>query len=169
MGEYRRWFSEIDVKRSVTLLHEGEIARKLYFVKEGCLRASMTHRGKEITFQFFFENDAVASIESFRSNKPSGMSIKTIERSTLIVLRKEGFERLMTDFPQLKDVMLETAFRRFEHYSRLFVSSIRDTPRQRYLALLKDDPRILQRVPQHFIASYLGITPVSLSRIRSTL
>jgi CRP-like cAMP-binding protein len=168
-AQYRHWFTEIDVKRSATLLHEGEVARRLYFVKSGCLRASMTHRGKEITFQFFFEDDVVASIESFRSRKPSGMSIKAVERSTLIVLGKPGLEQLARDFPGLKDIMLETAFRRFEHYTKLFVSSIRDTPRQRYLAILRDDPRIVQRVPQHFIASYLGITPVSLSRIRRTL
>jgi hypothetical protein len=65
--------------------------------------------------------------------------------------------------------MLNIAFERQFHYMRHFLSFIRDTPEQRYLNLLKEQPHIIQRVPQHYIATYLGITPVSLSRIRKRL
>ncbi len=166
---YKHLFSEKEVPARTTVLREGEVPHKMYFVKKGCLRASLTSHGKEITFQFFFENDVVASIESFRSGLPSPINIKTIEPSTLIILGKDGFEKLLRDFPELKDFLLDMAFHRFGHYTRLFLTYLRTTPRQRYVELLKTDPRIMQRVPQRFIASYLGITPVSLSRIRKRI
>jgi len=151
------------------LLREGEIPRRIFFIEKGCLRAALNSHGKDITTQFFFEGSAVASIESFRTNSPSPISIQSVERSAVRVLLKKDFERLLHDFPEMKDVLLEIAFRRFEAYSRLFTSYLTQTPRQRYLSLLKEDPRIIERVPQHLIASFLGITPVSLSRIRNKL
>lgn len=168
-NEYRHLFTEVDVRARTTLLTEGQIPRKIFVVKTGCLRATLTSHPKEVTFQFFFENDIVASIEAFRTNQPSPISIKTIEPSTLIILHKAGFELLLRDFPELKDLLLDLAFQRFAQYSRLFLTYLRTTPRQRYVELLKTDPRIVERVPQQYIASYLGITPVSLSRIRKRI
>ncbi len=164
--DYRHLFREVRVPPRTVLLREGQIARKILFVREGCLRATFQCRGKEVTFQFFFENDAVASIESFRTQQPSPISIVSIEPTVLIVLEKSGFETLLRDFPDLKDLMIEMLFARFSHYSSLFLSYLRDTPAERYANLVKNHPHILQRVPLRFIASYLGITPVSLSRIR---
>jgi CRP-like cAMP-binding protein len=163
---YARYVDGITVLPRTVLLNEGDVPQKIFFVKKGCLRASLMSRGKEITFQFFFEGDAVVSIEGFRNAQPSPISISAVETCELTVLRKEGFELILHENPEMKDLLLELAFRRFADYSRLFLSHLRDTPRQRYLALMRDDPRILERVPQRFIASYLGITPVSLSRIR---
>jgi hypothetical protein len=75
-------------------------------------------------------------------------------------------EDLSRDNAFLKE-MVEIIFDRQIHYMREFMSFIRDTPEERYLNLVRDKPHILQRVPQHYIASYLGITPVHLSRIRN--
>jgi CRP-like cAMP-binding protein len=168
-NRYKALFSEVNVRANVAVLREGEIPRKIFFVKKGFLRAVLNSQGKEITFQFFFENDMVASMESFRTNQRSPIGIKTVEPSTLIVLHKDGFEMLLHGFPEFKDFLLELASRRFTQYSELFVTYIRTNPRQRYLDLLKSDPRIVQRVPQKYIASFLGITPVSLSRIRKRI
>ncbi len=164
--DYRHLFTELHVPAKTTLLEIGQVARRIYVVKEGCLRATFQHRGREISFQFFFEGDAIASIDSFRKGEPSPIGIKSIEPSTLIVLQRKGFDTLIREFPELKDLLLEIAFRRFADYARLFHAAIRDTPAQRYAALLEEDPRIVQRVPQQYVASFLGITPVSLSRIR---
>jgi CRP-like cAMP-binding protein len=168
-ARYKPLFTEVHVPAKCTLLKEGEVPRKIFFIKKGCLRASFNNRGKDITFQFFFEGDAVASIEGFRANQPSPISIKSVEASTLIVLHKNGFETLMHDFPEIKDLLLDLAFRRFAQYSQLFLSYLKHTPRQRYEKLLEERPDIIKRVPQHYIASYLGITPVSLSRIRKRI
>jgi CRP-like cAMP-binding protein len=168
-NDYRGLFSKIHVPARKILLREGEIPRRIFCVEKGCLRISINNRDRDVTTQFFFEGDFVASIESFRRNRPSPITIQNIEPSTLIVLQKRDFERLLRDLPEMKDFLLELLFRRFEAYSRLFVSFVTQTPCERYLTLLKTQPRIIERVPQHQIASYLGITPVSLSRIRSKL
>ena len=168
-AKYASYCSEVNVKARTVILREGEVPRRIFFVKQGCLRASVAARGKEVTFQFFFEGDAVASIEALRSGQPSPISLTAVEPSVLVTVNREGFGKIVHDFPAVKDIMLETALRRFDHYARLFLSYISSTPRQRYLALLKGDPRIIARVPQRYIASYLGITPVSLSRIRRNL
>ena len=169
LESYKHLTKEISVANKTVLLREGETAQNIFFVKEGCLRMWMNYEGKEITFQFFFENEMVASIESFRSNKPGILNIQAIEPSTLVVLSKKNFKLLLDESPLVKDFLLETAFKRFSDYSKLYVSFLKNNPVERYKDLLQNQPRIIQRVPQHFIASYLGITPVSLSRIRKKI
>lgn len=163
---YKKFIKEINVDSKIILLREGEIATKIFFIKKGCLRLAFNKNGKDITFQFFFENQAVSSFESFSTNQPSQFSLETIEPSTLYVLHKNDLEKMIKDFPEIKLFMQEIMLSRFPRYAKLFLSFIKDTPMQRYLELLKNEPQIIQRVPQHYIASYLGITPVSLSRIR---
>ena len=123
--------------------------------------------GKDITFQFFFEGQAVSSIDSFIESNPSLFSIESIEPTTLISISKEGFRQLFCYYPELKDGFQEILFQRFRNYAQLFLSQIKDTPSKRYEELMKTRPEIIRRVPQHYIASYLGITPISLSRIRN--
>lgn len=167
--KYKDLFKEIKVKNKTVLLREGEISRKIFFIKEGCIRMGFYNKGRDITFQFFFENMPVASIESFLSNQPGQFFLESLEPSVLYCLNKKDFERIIRETPELKEYLNKLFFSRFERYSKLFLSFIRDTPEERYLELLKNEPHILQRVPQHYIASYLGITPVSLSRIRKIL
>jgi CRP-like cAMP-binding protein len=123
--------------------------------------------GKDITTQFFFEGQAVASIESFSSGQPSLFSIESIEPTVICSLSREDFEQLPQYIPELKEGFQQIIFQRFRNYAQLFLSRIKDTPRERYDDLLKNHPEIIKRVPQHYIASYLGITPISLSRIRN--
>lgn len=163
---YKNFVKEINVDSKTILLREGEIASKIYFIKKGCLRLAFNNNGKDITFQFFFENQAVASIESFSTNQPSQFTLESIEPSMLYVIHRSDLEKMIKEFPEIKYYMQEIIMSRFPRYAKLFLSFIKDTPKQRYLELLKNEPQIIQRVPQHYIASYLGITPVSLSRIR---
>ncbi|WP_232540830.1 cyclic nucleotide-binding domain-containing protein [Spirosoma endbachense] len=74
---------------------------------------------------------------------------------------------MIEDLSDYQMFMQEHLLKRMHHYSKLFLSRIKNNPLERYLELLADSPHIIQRVPQHYIASYLGITPVSLSRIRN--
>jgi CRP-like cAMP-binding protein len=165
----KKTIQEINVPPKTILLEDGQISKKMYFIKKGCLRLWFNHDGKDITFQFFFENQAVSSIESFLSNKPSMFYIETIEHSNLIVIEKGGFEYFKENYPEFKEAFTQRIFERMSHYSKLFLSRIRDTPKERYINLLKEHPEIIQRVPQYYIASYVGVAPESLSRIRGQI
>jgi CRP-like cAMP-binding protein len=170
--KYTSLWERMEVPARHLLLKEGDISRRAFLVEKGCLRVWFNSNGKDVTFQFFFENGVVSSVESFRKNVPSLFSIETIEPSVVYVLRKKDYDAMMnelSDIPAVKDYLLDAVFERQFHYMRQFLSFIRDTPTQRYLNLIKEQPQIVQRVPQHYIASYLGITPVSLSRIRNKI
>jgi CRP-like cAMP-binding protein len=160
-------FVEKEIPPKTVLLHEGEISRHVHFIKKGCLRQWFNKDGKDITFQFFFEGQAVASIDSFISKQPSKYSLESIELSTIITISKDTFDQLSNIYPAFKDGFKDILYQRFTNYAQLFLSRIKDTPRERYEDLMQNHPEIIKRVPQHYIASYLGITPVSLSRIRN--
>ncbi len=165
--KYQHFFIEKKVPANTILLREGEISRNIFFIQKGCIRAWFNKDGKDITIQFFFENQGVSSIESFMNKTPSLYSIESIEPSDLLVLSKTNFETLINELPRFKEGFYNFVLQRMTHYGRLFLSRIKDSPRERYLDLVKNNPHILERVPQHYIASYLGITSVSLSRIKN--
>ncbi len=168
-NKYGHLWKRIEVRGKTILLNEGEISNKAYLIEKGCLRLWFNHGGKDVTFQFFFENEAVSSIESFTKGRASLFNIETIEPSVLQIIKKKDFDRILNENPQLKDLLYKIILERQFNYMRHFLSLIKDKPKERYLNLLKDKPQIIQRIPQHYIASYLGITSVSLSRIRNKI
>lgn len=149
------------------LLREGKIADTLYLIIKGNLRLFFYNEGKDVTFQFFFDGDFVASFESLYKRQPSLFSLESIEPTEVVAIKREDFYNLLEQIPSLRKVYEEKLIERFYVYQQLFLSRIKNTPAQRYEELLKEYPYIIQRVPQYYIASYLGITPVSLSRIRN--
>jgi CRP-like cAMP-binding protein len=165
--QIRHLFQEVDIPAKTTLLHEGEISTRLYSIKKGCLRMWFNNDGKDVTFQFFFEGQMVSSLESFIGKQPSIFNLETIEPSQVAFITKEGLDELFEHFPILKDGFQQILLQRLSDYGRLFLSRIKDNPQKRYEDLLLQHPEIIQRIPQHYIASYLGITPISLSRIRN--
>lgn len=161
------FFQKKELSAKTTLLHEGEVAQNIYFIQKGCLRIWFNDEGKDITFQFFFEGQAVSSIESFFTRQPSLFSLESIEPTTVILLSHKDFDTINVLYPEIKSGFQNILLQRMTNYAGLFLSRIKDNPRKRYEDLLKNHPEIIQRVPQHYIASYLGITPISLSRIRN--
>ena len=160
-------FKQIEIPAKTTLLEEGEISKKMFFVEKGCLRTWINNNGKDITTQFFFEGSGVSSIESFMTNKPSLYSIETIEPCVLQTITQKEFQEALMSLPDIKDNILEHLFQRLLQSQNLFFSYLKNSPQKRYEELIKQHPYIIQRIPQHYIASYLGITSVSLSRIRN--
>jgi CRP-like cAMP-binding protein len=165
--KFQGGFVEKEITSKTVLLHEGEIANNIYLIKKGCLREWFNKDGKDITFQFFFEGQPVASIDSFMNQKPSLFTIESIEPTTVLSIGKADFEKLLIAYPEFKNGFQDFIFQRFRVYGQLFLSRIKDTPQERYTDLIKNHPEIIKRVPQHYIASFLGITPISLSRIRN--
>lgn len=165
--EFQDLFIEREIASRTILLKEGEISKYAFFIKKGCLRQWFNKEGKDITFQFFFENQPVASIDSFINGQPSLFTIESIEPSSILSISKDSFEKLYQAYPEIKDTFQDFIFHRLRNYTQLFLSRIKDTPKERYEELITEHPEILKRVPQHYIASYLGVTPISLSRIRN--
>jgi CRP-like cAMP-binding protein len=165
--KYHTLLKEKTIEEKTILLNEGDISKNIYFVKKGCLRLWFNKDGKDITFQFFFEKQLVSVIESFMNEIPSMFTLEAIEETTLYTLSKSNFDKLISEVPHVKDGLIHLLIQRLTYYNRLFLSRIKDNPRERYQELVKDNPHIMKRVPQHYIASYLGITSVSFSRIKN--
>jgi CRP-like cAMP-binding protein len=172
LDKYLEFQRRADVPAKTILLEEGKVSANYIFVEKGCLRAAFNNNGNDKTVQFFFENEGLTSLESFLKNTPGLFTIETIEPSVVYLLPKVHVNKLMDELsrePDFLKLILDVSAERQLHYMHEFVSFIRDTPEQRYQNLLNDRPHIIQRVPQHYIASYLGITSVHLSRIKSKL
>ena len=160
-------FKRQSIPSKTILLKEGKIAKKIFYIEKGCIRLSFNKEGKDITFQFFFEGEGVSSAESFQSGQPSLFTIESIEPCIIHTLTKADYLTIINSSPAIKQQLEEQTFQRLLYYQKLFLSIIKNSPEERYKELLAQSPHILQRVPQHYIASFLGITSVSLSRIRN--
>jgi len=169
---YVGYFTRVSVPAHTRLLAEGEISTKAYLIEKGAVRIWFNHDGKDITSQFFFENQTVSSIESLKKSIPSRVSMETIEPSVLWRIEKHHLEQVLEEMNEIREIrnfITDALFERTFHYMDHFLSFIRDTPEERYLKLLKETPQIIIRVPQHYIASYLGISGVHLSRIKGKI
>ncbi|WP_269236104.1 Crp/Fnr family transcriptional regulator [Flavobacterium flavigenum] len=157
----------IIVKSKKLIISEGERSENFYYLKKGILRGWTIHDGKEITFQFQVENHFFCSIESFWYNKNSLYSVESITESELYSVRRDVMIPLLSQNLELLTLFNEYIVQRLLSYQKLFIDRIKEKPEKRYLELLKTSPDLLLTVPQHYIASYLGVTAVSLSRIRT--
>jgi CRP-like cAMP-binding protein len=154
------------------LLQEGKRSQHYMFIEQGCLWAFINKDGSDKTIQFFFEQEGLSSLDSFINNVPSPFSVETIEPSVVYFMHKKYAMQMIDELskePWFVQTILQMTAKRQIHYMNEFASFIRDTPEQRYQNLIKKRPHIIQRVPQHYIASYLGVSTVHLSRIKSKL
>jgi CRP-like cAMP-binding protein len=169
---YLEFQQRLEVPAKTVLLEEGKVSQQYIFIEQGCVRAFLYKDGEDKTVQFFFEQQGLASLESFINHTPSLFSVETIEPSVVYLLPRQYVLQLMDELsrePDFLQMMMHMMASRQTHYMHEFVSFIRDTPEERYQRLLKDRPHIVQRIPQHYIASYLGVSTVHLSRIKSKL
>lgn len=165
--KFRNLFQRETIPAKTILLQENEVSEKMFYIEKGCIRLWFNKDGKDITFQFFFEGEGVSSAESFRYDQPSLFTIESIEPCTIHILLKKDYFTIIDASPAIKQALEEQTFQRLMYYQKLFLSRIKNSPEERYRELLQHSPHVLQRVPQHYIASFLGITSVSLSRIRN--
>lgn len=165
--KFRPYFQRQEIPSKTILLAEGKVSKTMFYIEKGCLRTWVNNDGKEITTQFFFEGDSVSSIESFKTSQPSLYSIESLEPCILQTISQKDFHTLITSSAELRQEMEAHLFKRLFQSQQVFYSFLKNNPQKRYEELIEKHPKILQRVPQHYIASYLGITSVSLSRIRN--
>ena len=170
--KYLEFQKRMEVPAKTILLEEGKISQNYIFIEKGCVRVFFNNKGSDKTVQFFFENEGLTSFESFINNTPSLFAIETIEPSVIFLLPKQYVIELIDELshePYFAQLILQVSGARQTHYINEFVSFIRDTPEERYHKLLNKRQYIIKRVPQHYIAFYLGVSSVHLSRIKSKL
>lgn len=164
------FFTQKTFSRGDFLLKEGEVCHYTYFVESGLLRMySVDANGKEHIIQFAPENWLISDRSSLYFNEKSSYFIDAVEDSTVLLLGADFFSRLSVRFPNAvenNDLLLQRHIRNLQNRVNSLLS---DTAEERYLKFIKMYPDVLLRVPQWMVASYLGITPESLSRVRKEL
>ena len=159
-------FTLRQVPKKFKLTEEGKIARELYFINKGLIRLYYTKEGEEITGFIFRENLFASSYDSFLRQTPSSQTLETLEACDLLVITKQDLEQLYAELPKMHILARKVAEQRFINAQQILSSFILDSPEERYRKFAAENGDLLLRVPHHMIASYLGVTPVSLSRIR---
>ncbi len=160
-------FEQVVFSKNEYLLMEGKICRHLYFLQQGALRGFYTVDGKEITHWFGFENDFVTSFHSFITQEPAVENIQLLEGSILWAISKDTLDGLFNQYHEIER-LVRIAYEKY--YIRLeerYVNAQFKTATERYENLLRQTPHIPGRVSLGHIASYLGISQETLSRIRS--
>jgi CRP-like cAMP-binding protein len=146
-----------------------KVCDKVGFVVTGAVRYFHIKDGEDITGYFSFENEFVSSYKSYLTGLPGYTCIQALEDTKLITFTRKDMEQMLAN-PMLAYKMERFGRLVAEYYLCCYedrvISFLTQTPEERYLQLISSGKEILQRMPQHYIAHFLGITPVSLSRIR---
>ena len=158
------------IKRRQMILQEGFVCKHYSFVSEGCFRMyGVDNKGTEHNIQFAAENDWIADIGSFHSAKTSQLFIEAIEPSVILQIEKEELYFLYRSIPKLDRIFKVIIENKYVELQNRVLQNISSTAQQRYLNFLEQYPHLSNRLPNTQIASYLGITPEFLSKIRKDL
>ncbi len=156
-------------KKKEFLLQEGKICNKITFINSGCTRLFYNVEGVENTIQFFFADSWYTDYASFLTGQPSLENMQALEESEVVQFKKEDLYKLYGTMPIFDRVGRIFAENAYLSVSQLNQMKTNEEPEIRYKNLLKTRPELVQQIPQHYIASYLGIKPETLSRIRKRI
>ena len=165
----RNEISIIKLKKGDHFISSGEISHKIGLIVKGCMRYYYIKNGDEITGEFWREREVVGSYESMFLEQPSTQNIEAIEPVTLLVLDYMHLRKLFARHHKIESICRRILEELLAESQARIASYIMDSPEERYLKLNDQMPGILNRVPQKYIASFIGVTPVSLSRIRKRI
>ncbi len=158
------------VPKKTFLLQEGDICNFEAFIIQGCVRTFyIDANGFEVILQFGIEGWWLSDIASFHEQTPSKLFIETLEESELLFLNPQTKEELLFKVPKFERVFRMLIQRNLSATQNRLINNIAKPAQERYLEFIAKYPTIPQRVPQHYIASYLGISPEFLSKIRAKL
>ncbi|HLF14400.1 MAG TPA: Crp/Fnr family transcriptional regulator [Bacteroidota bacterium] len=169
-GVWEKFFVPKKIRKRQFLLQEGELCRLLAFVNSGCLRSyTVDARGEEHVNQFAIRDWWISDLQNFISGGKAVHSIDALEDSDVLLLEKSARDRLLDIAPKADRFFRLLQEASYIASNRRIDSLLKDSAEERYIAFLKTYPALVEQIPQHQIASYLGITPQSLSRIRKEL
>lgn len=156
-------------KKGDILLREGQVSRDSYFVIEGCVRKYYIIDGEERTTEFYIEDESIASIQSYKNKTTANHYFQCVEDCKLAVLNYEKEQELFKRVPKYEALCRMSMEDSFGEQQEALAKFITSSPEARYKNLLETRPDLIQRVPQYHLASYLGVKPESLSRIRKRI
>ena len=166
----QRFFVPGELKKKQFLLREGEVCNRLAFVEKGALYAySTTPKGAQNVIQFAFEGWWIADLYSFFTREPSKLTIEALEDSELYFIDRSKHEQLLAQLPKYETYTRLLYQNAYIALQRRLESTIGLTAEEKYRRLLEQYPELLHRMPLQLIASYLGVTPETLSRIRKQI
>jgi len=151
------------------LSQEGQISQQMYFLNTGMCRSFNLKDGKEITTNFFFQGSLVTDYSSFVQQKPSSEYFQLLEDAELIYFSHADMQRMYDKYYNLQKFGRLIAEKIFLNFYQRQQDFLLRTPKERYLNLVKRRPKVILNLPQIHVASYLGITPEYLSRLRRSL
>ncbi|HYW34758.1 MAG TPA: Crp/Fnr family transcriptional regulator [Balneolaceae bacterium] len=149
------------------LLQEGDVCRQLTFVEKGSLCSySIDSKGNQHVIRFAFEGWWIADLQSFFTDNPSTLNIEVLEDSELLMLDRKNHEKLLQQIPTYEKyhrIILQNAYIALQ---QRFENALGLTAEEKYARLIKQNPEFMNRVPLNLVASYLGVSPETLSRVR---
>ncbi|MFI5134056.1 MAG: Crp/Fnr family transcriptional regulator [Chitinophagales bacterium] len=167
----RSFFTSKKIRKKQYLLQQGDVCKYIAFVEKGLLRSyAVDDKGHEHITQFAFEGWWISDQLSFLTGKASEYNIDALEDAELLLLTKEAEEQMLGKIPKFERYFRILLQNNLIATQKRLASSLSQTAEERYSELIKACPGSLpQRIPQHMLASFLGITPETLSRIRKQM
>jgi len=161
-------FKKKTIKKNEFVLQEGETCKDLIFVQKGCLRLYYLQDDFEVSVWFALKHSSAIEIYSFISETPTNYFLQAIEDTEILYLPKTALNKLYETHPKMQEMMRKFWEDVILHLLQRFTALQRDSAEQRYLDLL-NKPELLQTIPQKYLASFIGVTPTSLSRIKKNI
>jgi CRP-like cAMP-binding protein len=155
------------IRKHQYLLQEGGISSFIGFVVKGCFRLySIGKNGEEYSMRFAIENWWISDFDSFQSGLPSKYNIDALEDGELLMMKKEKFDALIATIPNFKNLIDKLTAKNYEVHQNRILSNISETAVEKYNNFISTYPAIYDRIPLHMIASFLGLSRETLSRVR---
>lgn len=155
--------------KNETIFTEGRISTDIYFVTKGCVRLFYNVNGNDKTAFFYTEGQFICAGESYTFNVPAIENYQAVEETEIFIFTKEKVEILMSKAPKMEIIARIATENELIKCQRVIASFVTKTAEERYVELLSTQGELFQRVPQQYIASFLGISPETLSRIKSRI
>ena len=166
----KQYFTPKKLRKKQYLLQEGDVCKHIAFVEKGALKAYVVDdAGAESIIQFALEGWVISDLYSFLTGEPATYNIDALENAELVLISKSAHEELLKKLPKYETYIRLQITGAYIALQKRLTSIISLPLEERYKNFLAIYPNIAQRVPQHMIASYMGLTPETLSRVRSRM
>ncbi|MCB9203013.1 MAG: Crp/Fnr family transcriptional regulator [Flavobacteriales bacterium] len=167
--EIKQVVQEQEICKKDFLLQQGKIEKCIYFILDGVFRIYIENIDKEITIDFGFPNSFISSYSSFLKQTPSNCNVQALTKGKVLYITHSDLETIYSKTKCGHALGRTFAEEFFLYKSKREESFMTEPPQERYLKLFEEQPNLIEKIPGKYIASYIGITPQALSRIRNRI